>query len=202
MNFWNRIEKALSQNQISEAELSRQLGLNQSSITSWKIRGSIPRADIAVKTAEILGTTVEYLITGNQNESLYVAESLGAYVIPVMNQEPDNRSYGVESYIKVPAALEKYGPNLIAFTVNGDSMETTLKNGTLALVYPKYWDKSDGLYAIEMNSNYYIKRIQVVADKVLIISDNPKYKTIEQPVNSTDFKIIGCVVAAVETDIK
>ena len=202
MVFWDRLEQALRENNITAAELSRKIGVASSVVNSWKMRDSIPRADIAVKTAEALGTTVEYLITGNQNESLYVAESLGAYVIPVMNQDPDNRSYGVESYIKVPAALEKYGPNLIAFTVNGDSMETTLKNGTLALVYPKYWDKSDGLYAIEMNSNYYIKRIQVVADKVLIISDNPKYKTIEQPVNSTDFKIIGCVVAAVETDIK
>lgn len=202
MVFWDRLEQALRENNITAAELSRKIGVASSVVNSWKMRDSIPRADIAVKTAEALGTTVEYLITGKYDDSFFVAESHGAYVIPVMNQEPDNRSYGVESYIKVPAALEKYGPNLIAFTVNSDSMETTLKNGTLALVYPKYWDKSDGLYAIEMNSNYYIKRIQVVADKVLIISDNPKYKTIEQPVNSPDFKIIGRVVAAVETDIK
>ena len=68
MTFWERVESALNDNNISEAELSRRIGLNQSSINAWKIRGSIPRADIACKTATILNTTVEYLMNGNHSK--------------------------------------------------------------------------------------------------------------------------------------
>ena len=46
------------------ADLGRKIQLSPTVINSWKTRGSIPRADIACKTAKALHTTVEYLIDG------------------------------------------------------------------------------------------------------------------------------------------
>lgn len=69
MSFWDRLEKALFDNHLNIATLSKKLEISQPSISHWK-RGAIPRADIAVKMANILGTTVEYLISGVQKVDL------------------------------------------------------------------------------------------------------------------------------------
>lgn len=50
---------------IPQKELAEKVGISPNGISTWKITGALPRADIAVKIADILGVTVEYLITGN-----------------------------------------------------------------------------------------------------------------------------------------
>ena len=198
MTFWDRLEEALSDNHTTAAELSRHLGIGSSVINSWKMRGSIPRADIACRTAEALNTTVEYLITGKSSE---LNNNKKTFLVPILNQqlsagkgdilpEEDN----VLGLIAVPAFLRKYGNNLACLYVHGDSMEPTLKNGDLVVCSSHGWDNSDGLYAIRLNGNGYVKRIQVGNGKVLILSDNPKYSPIEEPVDSDALDIIGKVL--------
>lgn len=207
MTFWDRLEAALIENKVSEAELSRILGLNQSSITGWKTRGSIPRADIACKAATRLNTTVEYLVNGNHSK--LIKADTKTFLIPVLNQElsagkgsvvPDKDE--VKSLIELPSVFRQFGENIAALYVNGDSMEPTLKNGTLVVITPDGWDQGEGLYGVELNGCGYVKRIQAVGNKILIISDNPKYKTIEEPIGSENIKIIGRVIAKVEYDTK
>lgn len=208
MTFWQRVESALTDNNISEAELSRRIGLNQSSINAWKVRGSIPRADIACKTADILNTSVEYLMYGNRSK-IITSNSSKTFLVPVLNQElsagkgslvPDEDD--IKSLIELPAIFRQFGENIAALYVNGDSMEPTLKNGTLVVITPNGWDNGEGLYGVELNGCGYVKRIQAVGNKILIISDNPNYKTIEEPIGSQNIKIIGRVIAKVEYNTK
>ena len=208
MTFWERVESALNDNNISEAELSRRIGLNQSSINAWKIRGSIPRADIACKTAHILNTTVEYLMNGDRSKIINT-DTKNTFLVPVLNQElsagngsilPEKDE--IKALIELPSVFRQFGENIAALYVNGDSMEPTLKNGTLVVITPDGWDQGEGLYGVELNGCGYVKRIQAVGNKILIISDNPKYKTIEEPINSQNFKIIGRVIAKVEYNTK
>lgn len=66
----SRIDNALSEKQITRAELSRQTGIPVTTIKSW-ISGAIPNAEAAYKVAQYLGVTVEWLVTGietNQTE--------------------------------------------------------------------------------------------------------------------------------------
>lgn len=53
MTFWQRLENALEEKNITAADLSKILGVTSSVIYSWKLRESIPRVDIAVKVAEL-----------------------------------------------------------------------------------------------------------------------------------------------------
>lgn len=198
MTFWNRLEDVLSQNNITPTELSRILGVAPSVVNAWKIRDSIPRADIAVKTAEALNTTVEYLLTGN---SIKTNTSKKTFLIPILNQElsaghgellPDDDI--VEGLVSVPLWLRKqFGTNLAALHIHGDSMSPTLNDGDMVVCDSLGWDKSDGIYAIRMNGNGYVKRIQVASGKILIKSDNPNYDTIEEPIESEAVNIIGKV---------
>ena len=196
--FWDRLEKALKINNITSAELSRIIGVNSSVINSWKIRGSIPRADIACKTAEALNTTVEYLVTGIDTE---ITSSKNTFLVPILNQEL-SAGHGdllpeedvIEGLLSLPVWLrKKYGNNLGALHVHGDSMQPTLNDGDMVVCDSLGWDKSDGIFAIRLNGNGYVKRIQVVNGKVLIKSDNPNYETITEPLDSSAISIIGKV---------
>lgn len=200
MTFWQRVEKALKENNISEAELSRRVGLTQTGIIGWKTRGSIPRADIAIKTASVLNTSVDYLVNGNIDIDK-IEKSAKSFLIPILNQElsagrgqelPDNDK--PQGLVSIPSKLRKeFGDNLAALHVHGDSMQPTLADGDMIVCDSLGWDKSDGIYAIRMNGNGYVKRIQVGNGKILIKSDNPNYETIEEPIESDAISIIGKV---------
>lgn len=202
MTFWERVKSALSENDLTEADLSRELNLTQASITGWKVKGSIPRADIACKTAKLLNTSVEYLIDGKQQ---IITNGKNNYIVPILNQElsagkgvllPD--SDFIKGLISVPSYLREYGENLAGLFVHGDSMQPTLNNGDLVICTSLGWDNEEGLYAIRLNGNGYIKRIQVGAGKIYISSDNPKYKTIEESIDSECLEIIGKVVLIIK----
>ena len=203
MSFWKRLEKALSDNHISEYELSRKLGLTQASITGWKLRDSIPRADIAVKTAEILNTSVEYLIKGEVTR--INTDYKNTFLVPLLNQQLSAGKGDllpeidiVKGFIEVPESLREYKDNLAGLYVHGDSMEPTLNNGDLVVCDSYGWDNQDGLYAIRMNGNGYVKRLQASANRVLIISDNKKYETISEPIGSENISVIGKVRAVLK----
>ena len=198
MTFWERFEQALDENNITASELSRTLGLASSVIYAWKQRDSIPRADIAVKVAEKLNTSVEYLLTGNTSE---IKSPKKKFLIPILNQElsaghgellPENDV--VEGLLSLPLWLRKaYGNNLGALHVHGDSMQPTLNDGDMVVCDSLGWDKSDGLFAIRLNGNGYVKRLQVVNGKILVKSDNSNYDTITEPLDSDAISVIGKV---------
>lgn len=205
MTFWQRLENALEEKNITAADLSKILGVTSSVIYSWKLRESIPRADIAVKVAEVLDTSVEYLINGkikNTSNNKY------SFLVPILNQEL-SAGYGdilpendfIQSLVELPYFLREYGNNLAGLYVHGDSMQPTLNNGDLVICTSLGWDKEEGLYAIRLNGNGYVKRIQVGAGKIIIHSDNPKYKPIEEPLESENFSIIGKVVLIIKKNV-
>lgn len=206
MTFWERLEHTLMVNKLSEAEFSRKIGVTQATITGWKLRGSIPRADIAQSAAELLNTTVEFLLTGKKSIQ---CDSENGFLVPVLNQELSagngdilQDSDTANALIKLPKFFKQFGENLAALYVHGDSMEPTIKNGSLVIISPDCFDKSEGIYAIRMNGNSYIKRIQMGAGKIFIISDNPKYKTIEESIESQNIEVVGKLVGIITYDAR
>lgn len=68
-DFFKRIENLLNQQKKTQKELSKCIDLASPQIyTNWKSRNSIPSADIAVKIAKYLNTTVEFLVTGTESD--------------------------------------------------------------------------------------------------------------------------------------
>ncbi len=62
--FYERLERILEQNNVQKKDLAEKCGISQNGISTWKVTGTIPRADIAIKIAKHLNVSVEYLITG------------------------------------------------------------------------------------------------------------------------------------------
>ena len=80
-DFFGRVKKLAKKtgfNNLQEFIISA--GVNHDTYYTWKSKGTLPRADEALAIAKALGTTVEYLITGekpNVAEALRHWESLG-----------------------------------------------------------------------------------------------------------------------------
>lgn len=64
--FWERIEHLRTISDMTQERLSKKIGLSHRAIGSWKQRQHIPPGDVCVSLAKLFGTTVEYLITGEE----------------------------------------------------------------------------------------------------------------------------------------
>lgn len=69
MNFWDRVDSILENKGITRKELAAEADFDVSSIGKGKSSrlNSSPSADIAVRIAKVLGTNVEYLVTGSMS---------------------------------------------------------------------------------------------------------------------------------------
>ena len=66
--FVERIDELLKEKNLSRNDLNSAIGLPKNIIAQWKIRETIPAADVAVKIADYLETSVEYLVTGEEKK--------------------------------------------------------------------------------------------------------------------------------------
>ena len=67
--FWNRVVEELEYKGINRAELARRCDFSVTNIGQGIKLGSTPSADTAVKIAEVLGVSVEYLVNGTSSSS-------------------------------------------------------------------------------------------------------------------------------------
>ena len=66
-NFWERVDKELEFLGKTRKSLAIEVGFNLGNIGKGIQLGSIPSAETAVKIAQVLGVSVEYLVNGTEN---------------------------------------------------------------------------------------------------------------------------------------
>ena len=206
-----------SQGVISDIEHGRKgisrnvllaLGTEFNINATWVLTGEgdmfLPRQISAFKTAEqTINSVNEALIKNAESidETIPPPQELNQndFVVPILDQSlsagkgqplpDDDNPIG---YIAVPKELKRYGNKLASIYVNGDSMEPTLQRGDLVVCDSCGWD-GDGIYALRMDGCGYVKRLARKPGKLVVISDNPKYETWEEPTESEAVSIIGRV---------
>ena len=65
--FKDRLDDELAYQGISKLDFAEQVGISINTLNMYLYRGSIPAADVAVKMAQALNTTTEYLVTGTDS---------------------------------------------------------------------------------------------------------------------------------------
>ena len=70
MQIVERIDKSLHSKALTRVQLAPQVGITPATISAWNTRGTIPAADVAIKIADFLGVSVEWLITGHDPDGL------------------------------------------------------------------------------------------------------------------------------------
>lgn len=72
MDFRTRLREEIEFSGLLDKEVAAKANISKRAIDSYVgVQNCIPAADVAVRIAKILGTTVEYLVTGNTDEKDY-----------------------------------------------------------------------------------------------------------------------------------
>ena len=127
---------------MSQATLSRLLGVTQQAVGKWETGRSNPDPEMLVRLAEVLGTTTDYLLrlhTGGAAAEQAGRRFLGGYAdcpIPVIGTV--RAGYGALAFEEdygTEYARVKDPQNYFYLVVKGDSMEPRISDGDLALVH-------------------------------------------------------------------
>ena len=78
--------------------------------------------------------------------------------------------------------------------VKGDSMTGVFNDKDTILVDHTQTEAHDGLYAIRLGNDVFVKRLQRLPNKLMVISANPEYPPFEISGSNDNFAIIGKVV--------
>jgi transcriptional regulator with XRE-family HTH domain len=70
MGFGENLSRALEREGLTQKEVAKNLGVREASISDWRHDRGIPYADVAIKLAALLNTTVNMLVTGEDPEGL------------------------------------------------------------------------------------------------------------------------------------
>lgn len=121
------------------------------------------------------------------------------FLVPLLNQKL-SAGHGVDlveveeeqALIPAPDWLSHFGRNIFGLIVEGDSMEPTLKHKDFVICDTYGWSY-EGVYALQLGDQDYVKRLQKLPKVYRIISDNPRYPIMEEPVESQDIRILGLI---------
>ena len=209
-----RLKKEMSKNNINARKLAEKAGLGQSFVYDiLNGKSSNPTSKNIEAIAKALGTSVSYLLSGRQvfedifsDSPLASPSNAGKLIaIPTISLEfteggevfVEERPSGRPHFFHlswIEKQLKAEVDNLRIVFNSGDSMHPTLGDGDMALIdVSKKSPSSAGIFALFDGIGLVIKRLESTgAQKIKIISDNPKYSPFEKP--KDDISIIGKVI--------
>lgn len=219
-----RIEERRNALNLSRNAVCEQLGgVALSTLQLWEKNEREPQAGYVIKLAEILKTTVGYLLTGEQSQP----KSENRIVTRAFERLKDvsdemvsmidsffsiNVSAGFGSFnegITKPDGQEPYSDSLLqrlgvkahncgVFWARGTSMQPTIANSDQMLVdfSQKEATGDDKVYLVQNGDSVWVKRIKPLWDGIELISDNrEEYEPIKIPADEAqNLQIIGQVV--------
>lgn len=178
----------------TDTELASLLGVQRSSISAYKIRG-IPK-DKLVIFAQKYNVDLSWLETGlpvDFNETRIVQADTpkpdDVVRIEIMEVEVSAGNGAFLSRTEQGLLAQEFdlayfrqqfgradSKNLKILTVRGDSMEPTLESGDLLYVdVAENFFTVDGIYVFTYDNDTFVKRLQKIGKKILVISDNKEH---------------------------
>lgn len=218
-----RIEERRNALNLSRNAVCEQLGgVALSTLQLWEKNEREPQAGYVIKLAEILKTTVSYLLTGEQSQP----KSENGIVTRAFERLKDvsdemvsmidsffsiNVSAGFGSFnegVTKPDGQEPYSSELLqklgvqaeycgVFWAGGRSMHPTIADGDQMLVSFKHKEvRGNNIYLVQNGDSVWVKRVKVLWDGVELISDNKEeYEPIKITTDEAqNLQIIGQVV--------
>lgn len=195
--FWENVNIRMKELGLNQVQLCEICNIPIQSHRNRVSKKQFPSSEDSFNIARALKVSIDYLFTGVHTNAELKEIDPNVFMIPVLNQKLSagkgemSQDYDVShGVVKVPSSLRRYGKNIASLPVHGDSMEPTISNGDLVVCDCCGWD-GEGIYAIRLNNDCFIKRLSKSSKSLLIISDNPKYPQREEPLESEAIQIIG-----------
>jgi SOS-response transcriptional repressor LexA len=194
---------------IYDKDVAAELGISQATFATMKKRNSIPYREILEFCAK-RKISINWLFFDQPAEML-LEETGKFFRIKYFAQLRASAGGGAEVFdenfkyisvdrdilVEIVGSVEE--KNIEAIRVEGESMEPTLKSGSIVFVDRSRTDTSkDGIYVVSSTGGLFVKRLRVRADGfVELISDNTLYEN--EIVSPEEISIVGKVVGSMES---
>lgn len=203
--FSDRLKQARKRKKLSQAELSRQLGVTQQAVGKWETGRSTPDPVTVARLAELLDTTTDVLLGLQQPD----------FAPPVGQRTPYNESpipvvgtvragYGALAFEEdygTEYACVKDPDNYFYLVVKGDSMEPRISDGDLALVHrqPTLENGELGVMVYGTDGEGTLKKYLRRGNAVVLHPFNPAYEDLVIKVEELDHLYIAGKVVETKT---
>ncbi|GEM_PF-304096 len=217
------INYIIKENHLSNVKLAKILNISISSVDNYRGGKAIPKPETLALIQNIFKISVDWIMDGKGDAFLNMREAtndeieLGKYLgAPKLSEESDyvfinqvsgrisaggglvpDDSVDMRLAFRRDWFTKKGNPeDMSLIKVIGDSMDPTLLQGDLVLVDHSRQSipSQGGIYAISIDHEILIKRLQLLFQegKILVISDNKKYPS--QEIDSDKITINGKVI--------
>lgn len=187
---------------ISQAELSRRIGVSRQTFNNYELGKREADYETLLKIAEELHTSVQALLTDENLEPQngIVLEKDNIYMIPIFKTVSagfgayaDDQICGYEPlYFETKREAEE----TLAIAVKGDSMYPKIEEDDLVVVHKQdYFENGDIVVAVVCGENDgFVKRAFQTEEKLTLESINPSYPPmVFSGSKLDDIKIMGVV---------
>ncbi|WP_269564532.1 XRE family transcriptional regulator [Kosakonia radicincitans] len=201
MNIGTRIRQLRLAKNMKIAELAESVGVDAANISRLETGKQKQFSEQALnKLAQALSVSVSDLFTSSENQSTVYINSEGnssiikdidVFRVEVLDVSASAGSGHIQGsdVIDVIHAIEYSSDQALSMfggrtssgvkviNVRGDSMASTIEPGDLIFVDVNINEfDGDGIYVFGFDGKVYVKRLQMIPDQLLVISDNPKYR--------------------------
>ncbi|EPJ5578010.1 XRE family transcriptional regulator [Citrobacter farmeri] len=220
MNIGNRIRQLRLAKGMTISDMAEAIGIDGANISRMETGKQKSFTEQSLSSyAKALGVEISELFTPLENETTVYKNSInnseqgkGGPVFRVEMLDISASAGGGyiqgSDVIDVIRSIEYNSERAVALfggrtpdtvkviNVRGDSMADTIEPGDLIFVDISVNNfDGDGIYVFGFDDKIYVKRLQMIPDKLLVISDNPKYRewSIERE-NEDRFCVFGKVM--------
>ena len=193
MNTWqNIIKKRMQDIGETQESLAEKLSVTQGSIAHWLSGRRKPDTDVIASILKAVGIkeiTINADGSAAENKTQN-KNNKNNFQIEVLDITASAGAGYLNSDVKEVIKLIEYDSeqakilfkgidanNLKVINISGDSMQGTFESGDSIYVdVSKKEFNGDGIYVFTFGKSLYVKRLQIIKDKLIVISDNKKYK--------------------------
>ncbi len=209
-NIGQRIKELRKMLGLTQEEFANRIGRSRISIAQYEAGKRTPDESTLRLISQTFGVNLEWLKSGEgemfaetvpaEGKGLKIAYYPDVELSAGVGIEPfseNNRWIEISEGLMLELFGRVYKNGLALFPVYGNSMEPTIKGGSIAIIRLYEYEHSiinGSIYALRIDNDIYIKRIKLnpVTKQITLISDNPDYEPIEVPIEfQSNIKIIG-----------
>lgn len=201
MNIGSRIRNLRLSKSMKIAELAEAVGVDAANISRLETGKQKQFSEQTLnRLAHALSVSVPDLFISSENESTVYIDSkkdsstrkeIDVYRVEVLDVSASAGTGHIQGsdVIDVIHAIEyssdqaltlfggRTSSGVKVINVRGDSMASTIEAGDLIFVDVNVNEfDGDGIYVFGFDGKVYVKRLQMIPDQLLVISDNPKYR--------------------------
>lgn len=204
---------------LKQTEIAKKLGISKQSYFAWEKGVAQPTKNNLAKLEELLNVPVGYfneleiatlykkLNNGNQDKAKSYVKSLVEQQNIVSIKEA---RFAYKVYERLSAGIgatiyedtdydtvyfDKELAHDFASWIDGDSMEPTYQNGSVALIRETGFDYDGAVYAVVWNLQTYIKKVYREAEGLRLVSINKDYADKFAPYDDNP-RIVGKIVGS------